>query len=104
MAVRNADSLPGVGVCFSRDGLLSALAVVCRRVEGGLCVFRVSDPLPATCCQFPPVFRFPGGVALGYRPVEGALNTWRRFSVGDRRFLCTFGSVCGSCAWQIGIR
>jgi len=67
MDVRNADSLPRVGVCFFRDESLSALAVVYRGVEGGLSVFCVSDPVPAACCQLPPVFRFPDWITIGSR-------------------------------------
>jgi hypothetical protein len=57
MDVRNADSLPRVGVCFCRDESLSALAVVYRGVEGGLSVFRGSDPLPAASCLLSSVSR-----------------------------------------------
>jgi hypothetical protein len=73
MDVRNADSLPRVGVCFCRDESLSALAVVYRGVEGGLSVFRGSDPLPAACCQLPPVFCFPGWIAIGSSSEVGCL-------------------------------
>lgn len=73
MDVRNADSLPRVGVCFCRDESLSDLAVIYRGVEGGLSVFRGSDPLSAACCQLPPVFRFPGWIAVGSSSVVGCL-------------------------------
>ncbi len=65
MDVRNADSLPRVGVCFCRDESLSALAVVYRGVEGGLSVSRGSDPLSAACCQLSPVSRLSAIAASG---------------------------------------
>ncbi len=65
MDVRNADSLPRVGVCFCRDESLSALAVAYRRVEGGLSVFRGSGPLPAATCLLSPVSRLSGIAASG---------------------------------------
>lgn len=60
----NADSQPRVGVCFSLDGSLSVLAVVYRRVEAGLSVFCVSDPLPAAGCKLPAVPRLSSSPCL----------------------------------------
>ncbi len=62
MDVRNADSLPRVGVCFCRDESLSALAVVYRGVGGPV---RFPWVRPAASCLLPPVSLLSGIAASG---------------------------------------